>query len=105
LRAHTEVGKVGASAKEEPMANRRLPDAPKPTETAPVKRPPSPPRPPLGSPTRARVTPDARRALIAQNAYHRAERRGFEPGHEDEDWLAAESEVDALLTAGQGSPQ
>jgi Protein of unknown function (DUF2934) len=95
------------------MNNRRLPDPPKPTEAAPVKRPlsaPSPAKPPLStplnSPARARVTPDARRSLIAQNAYHRAERRGFEPGHEDEDWLAAEVEVDALLrTAGPGSPQ
>ena len=34
---------------------------------------------------------------IAENAYLRAERRGFEPGHELEDWLAAEQEVDALL--------
>jgi hypothetical protein len=51
------------------------------------------------------VTPEARRQLIAENAYRRAERRGFEPGHEDEDWLAAEGEVDALLRAQQGAPQ
>ena len=55
---------------------------------------------------RAPVTLEARRALIAENAYLRAERRGFAPGHETEDWLAAEIEVDALLTAeGGGSPQ
>ena len=29
----------------------------------------------------------------AERAYYRAEARGFEPGHEMEDWLAAESEV------------
>jgi len=29
-----------------------------------------------------------------------AERRGFEPGYEAEDWLAAESEVDAALMLG-----
>jgi hypothetical protein len=34
---------------------------------------------------------------IAEAAYLRAERRGFEPGYELEDWLAAEQEVDALL--------
>lgn len=34
-----------------------------------------------------------REALIAENAYFRAERRGFAPGHELEDWLAAEAEV------------
>jgi hypothetical protein len=30
---------------------------------------------------------------IRQLAYLRSERRGFEPGHETEDWLAAEHEV------------
>jgi len=30
---------------------------------------------------------------IRQIAYLRSERRGFEPGHETEDWLAAEHEV------------
>jgi len=35
--------------------------------------------------------------LIAEAAFFRAEKRGFSPGHEVEDWLAAESEVDAKL--------
>jgi hypothetical protein len=52
-----------------------------------------------------RVTPEARHALIAETAYLRAERRGFAPGHETEDWLEAEAEVDALLRVGQGSKQ
>jgi hypothetical protein len=39
--------------------------------------------------------------MIAEAAYLRAERRGFFPGSEVDDWLAAEREVDALLsTAG-----
>lgn len=36
-----------------------------------------------------------RHARIARAAYLRAERRRFEPGHELEDWLEAEREVDA----------
>lgn len=40
--------------------------------------------------------------LIAEAAYFRAERRGFQPGKELEDWLAAEIEVDALLNADDG---
>ncbi|MFA7350889.1 MAG: DUF2934 domain-containing protein [Methylotenera sp.] len=32
-------------------------------------------------------------ARIAVCAYHKAEVRDFEPGHEIEDWLAAETEV------------
>lgn len=39
----------------------------------------------------------ARYALIAEAAYHLAEQRGFRPGHELDDWLAAEREVDARL--------
>lgn len=56
------------------------------------------------SPPRAAVSVDDRRAMIAEAAYLRAERRGFEPGHETEDWLAAEVEVDALLRIGPGGP-
>lgn len=50
------------------------------------------------------VSEEARRAMIEQAAYLRAERRGFAPGGEAEDWLAAEEEVDALLRAGHGRP-
>jgi len=34
-----------------------------------------------------------RRSMIAEAAYYRAKQRNFEPGHELEDWLAAENEV------------
>lgn len=40
---------------------------------------------------------EERRQLIEVAAYLRAERRQFAPGHESEDWLAAEGEVDASL--------
>jgi hypothetical protein len=43
-----------------------------------------------------RVSED-RQSMIAKAAYFRAERRHFEPGHELEDWLAAESEVDRRI--------
>jgi Protein of unknown function (DUF2934) len=45
----------------------------------------------------ASISSDGRQSMVAQAAYFRAERRGFEPGHEVEDWLAAEREVDDLL--------
>ena len=55
---------------------------------------------------RAGVTPEARHAQISESANLRAERRGFIPGREAEDWLAAEAEVDALLKLSHGgSPQ
>lgn len=34
--------------------------------------------------------------MIAEAAYYRAEKRGFAPGADLEDWLAAEREIDAL---------
>ena len=43
--------------------------------------------------------PGEREAMIAEAAYYRAEARGFEAGHELEDWLAAENEIDLLLEA------
>ncbi len=47
--------------------------------------------------TKFNLIGEDRRQLIAEAAYFRAERRGFQPGQELEDWLAAEIEVDALL--------
>jgi len=48
------------------------------------------------------LSPDssAYRELVAIAAYYRAERRGFAPGGEVEDWLEAEREVEAQVRAG-----
>jgi len=43
--------------------------------------------------------PEDRRQMVEMAAYFRAESRGFEPGHEVEDWLAAEAGVDLILLA------
>jgi hypothetical protein len=43
--------------------------------------------------TRASVVPINVDEEIRRLAYLISERRGFEPGHETEDWLAAENEV------------
>jgi hypothetical protein len=48
----------------------------------------------------AAVDTGARRRLIAETAYLRAERRGFSGGNPDDDWLEAEREVDQLLLEG-----
>lgn len=42
-----------------------------------------------------------REAMIAEAAYYRAARRGFVPGHELDDWLAAEQQVDTALFTGE----
>lgn len=50
------------------------------------------------------VDPATRAALIAEAAYFRAERRGFSPGQECQDWLAAEAEVDSRLLGAESAP-
>lgn len=40
---------------------------------------------------------EAREEMIRVAAYYLAEQRGFAPGGELEDWLIAESEIDAIL--------
>lgn len=85
------------------MATRRTDETPAPADTRARSTQPKAARPVKGkSPPRPAVSDDDRRAMIAEAAYLRAELRGFTPGHETEDWLAAEVEVDVLLKAGPG---
>jgi hypothetical protein len=46
---------------------------------------------------------DDREAKIAELAYFKAERRGFEPGYELADWFEAVEEVDSPERGGVGS--
>lgn len=86
------------------MAREKNPESPSTAKRAPRKRSPLAiavteqvaPRPSF-------VDPQQRAALISRAAYFRALNRGFVPGHEMEDWLAAEIEVDAELMLGTGA--
>jgi hypothetical protein len=84
------------------MATRRPDSTPTPKNEqafapkAPARRV-QPTEPKSNSAATRSVTAEARRAMIAQAAYFHAERRGFAPGGEEQDWLKAEAEVDALL--------
>jgi hypothetical protein len=42
--------------------------------------------------------------MISEAAYYRAEKRGFSPGLEADDWVQAEAEVMARLQALRGRP-
>jgi Protein of unknown function (DUF2934) len=83
-----------------------MPRPKNPETSAPAKRTP---RKPAAAATAGAATepvyskfvdPTQRAALIARAAYLRAQNRGFMPGHEVADWLAAEAEVDADLLRG-----
>lgn len=43
------------------------------------------------------IDAEARRMMVAQAAYFRAEKRGFAAGSELDDWLEAEREIARLL--------
>lgn len=45
----------------------------------------------------AEVDPELRHEMIATAAYFIAEQRGFVPGHEAQDWYAAEAAIDKEL--------
>ncbi|WP_036302659.1 DUF2934 domain-containing protein [Methylotenera sp. L2L1] len=47
----------------------------------------------LQQPTGSSSAIDDKLLHIAVTAYYKAESRGFEPGHEIQDWLEAEAEV------------
>ncbi|MGH9641494.1 MAG: DUF2934 domain-containing protein [Terriglobales bacterium] len=65
----------------------------KPVRTPAPEREQTPPAPSLSDSERYRQ--------ISLCAYFRAERRGFEPGHMWDDWLAAEREVAEREGGGQ----
>jgi hypothetical protein len=83
------------------MPSEKIPATPSVRKRAPRKSAAS-----AITPTPARfVEPERRAGLIAEAAFFRAEKRGFAPGHEMEDWLAAESEVDAKLMSADTGPR
>lgn len=52
------------------------------------------------APSRPAVSPGQRLNYVEVAAYFIAERNGFVPGRELENWAAAEAEIDRLLSAG-----
>ncbi len=50
------------------------------------------------NPSLTGVSDEERHQLISEAAYYRAEQRSFEPGHELEDWLTAEAEIEMRLS-------
>jgi len=104
--AATPAGKTANKAKSKPEATTRTraaPAAKAPDVKAPAKPAPLPasgralpesPDKPVAMPTG-----EARYRWIAHAAYLRAEKRGFAPGHEIDDWLAAEADFLAAHAA------
>jgi hypothetical protein len=83
-----------ASATAAPASPRKSPAKPKVAKAKVAK-----PKVPERNDGATSLTPAERLRMIEMAAFFRAERRGFAPGHEFEDWLAAEAEIAVLVPA------
>jgi hypothetical protein len=82
-----------------PARKPRVAAAPKPAARKAAATRKTPARKRAGAQASVALTarsPAQREEMVRTAAYFRAERRGFAPGYEWEDWLAAEAEVGAL---------
>lgn len=57
--------------------------------------------PPNALPPAAGSDEHPRKPMVAEAAYYLAEKRGFAPGREFEDWLQAEDAIEALTRADE----
>ena len=107
--ARPAVAKQPAAKATKPAAAKAVPAAKEAKAPTPAKSP-APAKAPM--PAKAPKAPKAaaaqkgaeallptfdRLVMVAEAAYYRAERRGFAPGAEMDDWLAAEAEIERLL--------
>ncbi|SFM16442.1 DUF2934 domain-containing protein [Nitrosomonas communis] len=47
---------------------------------------------------------EQRQAMIREAAYYQYEKRGYAPGHDLEDWLAAEAEIENRMSKSEEVP-
>ncbi|MDR3415772.1 MAG: DUF2934 domain-containing protein [Nevskia sp.] len=94
-----KAGAPGPAAKAEAKPRAKKAPAKAVQNTPPAKAAPKKRvrKPAVAAAGKAPVDPQHRLALIARAAYFRAEKRGFQPGGETQDWIEAEAEVDLLL--------
>ena len=71
-----------------------------PTKKAAAGKKPTGTSPKVSKPgtSRIEISPEERWKMVAVAAYLKAEKRGFAPGHELEDWTEAENEIDAFMS-------
>ena len=80
--------------------SRKAPPAVKPTAAAKKTAAKEPQVNPSSSPI---ASSEERHRLIAQAAYYLAEKRGFQGGNPEQDWLEAAAQVDTLfMDSGKG---
>ncbi len=94
---------VAAQSETKKVANSRPAKGAEPSGQAP-KKPGV--RKNTGKQSSAQVSfaPEERRRMIEVRAYFLAQERGFAPGNPEQDWLAAEAQIDALLIQSMAEP-
>lgn len=103
----TKAGKTAGKTASPAPRKAAAPAGAKPTPAARKAPPASPAQTPRqeirpSASFKEPLTGEARYRWIAHAAYLRAEKRGFAPGHEIDDWLAAEAEFEAASRAAGG---
>ena len=82
---------VKTATKKAPAAKVETLAAPKAKAAATAKKP-------AAAKAKKSVTPEQRYMMICEAAYFKAQRRGFAPENEIQDWLDAEAEINSLLS-------
>ena len=98
IRATSTAGGSKTPAKKvSTKANAKKPPATVARKTVTKAKKASPPQAETAPPHT--VTPEERWRMVAEAAYLRAEKRGFSGGNPTDDWLAAEAEVEKILSS------
>jgi len=82
---------VKAAVKKAPAVKSEKVAAPKAKTATAAKKP-------AAAKAKKNVTPEQRYMMICEAAYFKAQRRGFAPENEIQDWLDAEAEINSLLS-------
>src|SRR4051812_48373613 len=92
----TATGKERSTARSKSLASKSL-QAQRPAKPAPDTPSMRPGDGKASGNTGAKLTPEEVYRLIQESAYFKAKERGFQPGHEVQDWIEAEAEVRSRL--------
>lgn len=92
-----KVGATTKAAEAVKVVAKKAPVAKSEKAAAPKAKAATAARKPAAAKAKKSVTPEQRYLMICEAAYYKAERRGFSPENEIQDWLDAEAEINRQL--------
>lgn len=93
-----KVSATSKPAEAEKVAPKKSPAAKAEKVAAPKAKTVTTAKKPAAAKAKKSVTPEQRYMMICEAAYFKAQRRGFAPENEIQDWLDAEAEINSLLS-------